>query len=205
MASLRQGSSMPREGVKGILANIGRYVSINDHEAGALQSILRLRSVQKKELLIRPGEASDHQWYVVQGALRNYYLSPDGQEHTLQFAIEDWFISDFGSYVQREPATLFIEALEDSTLLQLSYSEIEVLCDTYPVFERFFRLVAQKAFAYSQKRVLSNLGLTAAERYESFRSLYPEIVQRVPQYALASYLGMTPEFLSRIRRQIARS
>ena len=96
-----------------------------------------------------------------------------------------------------------MEALEDSVVQQIGYEETEALCASNPKFERFFRLVAQKSFAFSQRRVLSNLGKTAEERYLEFQSLYPSIVQRVPQYTLASYLGMSPEFLSKIRKRLA--
>ena len=187
----------------GIVQNVGRYVDLSAKEIEAFKTILVPRQLKKREYLLTPGQICEAQSYVVSGALRNFYVSPDGAEHTLQFAVEDWFISDFGSYVQRQPATLYIEALEDSALLQLNYDDVEQLCADHPKFERFFRLVAQKAFAFSQLRVLDNLGLSARERYESFNGLYPQIVQRVPQYTLASYLGMTPEFLSKIRKQIA--
>lgn len=189
---------------EGILNNIKRYVHLQSEEIEAFCSILVPRLLKKKEYLLRPGQICENQTYVVSGTLRNFYVSPDGAEHTLQFAIDDWFISDFGSYVQKRPATLYIEALEDSVLLEMSHDKVEALCEDYPRFERFFRLVAQKAFAFSQRRVLDNLGLSARERFESFNDLYPEIVRRVPQYTLASYLGMTPEFLSKVRKQIAR-
>lgn len=131
-------------------------------------------------------------------------ISSDGTEHTIQFAIDDWFISDFNSYITQSPASLFIEAIEDSLILQLEYNDAEKLCSSNPKFERFFRIVAQKSFAFAQRRILSNLSKTAEERYLEFNSTYPDIVQRVPQYALASYLGMTPEFLIKIRKNITR-
>jgi len=120
----------------------------------------------------------------------------------IQFAIDDWFISDFNSYITQTPASLFVEAFEDSIILQIEYNDAEKLCSNNPKFERFFRIVAQKSFAFAQRRILSNIGKTAEERYIEFNSMYPSIVQRVPQYALASYLGMTPEFLSKIRKKL---
>ena len=131
---------------EGILKNIGRYVQLESEEIEAFRSILLPRLLKKKEYLLRPGQICENQTYVVSGALRNFYVSRDGAEHTLQFAIDDWFISDFSSYVQKEPATLFIEAIEDSILLQMSHDRVERLCEDHPKFERFFRLVAQKAF-----------------------------------------------------------
>ena len=139
------------------------------------------------------------------GAFRSFFITNEGVEHTIQFAIEDWFISDFASYINQEPASLFVEALEDSTIQQIEYNDVERLCLSNPKFERFFRLVAQKSFAYSQKRVLSNLEKSAEERYLEFKNMYPKIVARVPQFALASYLGMSAEFLSKIKVRIASS
>ncbi|MEM9679915.1 MAG: Crp/Fnr family transcriptional regulator, partial [Bacteroidota bacterium] len=138
------------------------------------------------------------------GALRSYFVNYDGDEHTIQFAVEDWFISDFNSYIHQTPADLFVEALEDSVIQQFSYDDVEALCLRRPKFERYFRLVSQRAFAFSQRRVLSNIGKSAEERYLEFNNRYPNIVQRVPQYTLASYLGISAEFLSKIRKKISR-
>ena len=188
---------------KPILANIKRYVALSSDDEAAFTAIVRQRRVKKRQFVEQPGFTCQFQTYVYRGALRSYFINPDGVEHTIQFAVEDWFISDFNSYITQTPASLYVEALEDSTIQQIGYADVEALCEAHPVFERFFRLVAQKSFAYAQRRVLSNLGKTAEERYLEFLGMYPGIVQRVPQYMLASYLGMTPEFLSRIRRNLA--
>jgi len=187
-----------------IFKNIQRYVKLNSEDEQALASILRETSVRKRQFIVQPGFTCTHQTYVVKGAFRAYFVNNDGVQHTIQFAIDDWFISDFNSYISQTPASLFVEAIEDSSIMQLEYSDVEKLCSNNPKFERFFRIVAQKSFAFAQRRILSNLGKTAEERYLEFNSLYPDIVQRAPQYALASYLGMTPEFLSKIRSKIAK-
>jgi len=187
-----------------ILGNIQRYVTLTHAEEDAFRSIVQTKRVKRKQFIVEPGLVCRHQTYVVQGALRSYFVTHEGVEHTIQFAIEDWFISDFNSYIHQSPASLFVEALEDTTVQQIAFTDVEPLCEVHPVFERFFRLVAQKAFAFAQRRVLSNLEKTAEERYLEFHTMYPSIVQRVPQYALASYLGMSPEFLSKIRKRIAR-
>ena len=186
-----------------ILNNIRRYVELNSADEQEFTSILSQTRVKKRQFIVQPGFTCTHQTYVIKGAFRAYFVNDDGIEHTLQFAIDDWFISDFNSYITQTPASLFVEAIEDSSILQLEYYDAEKLCSSNPKFERFFRIVAQKSFAFAQRRILSNLGKTAEERYLEFNSMYPEIVQRVPQYALASYLGMTPEFLSKIRKNIA--
>ena len=185
-----------------ILNNIKRYVSLNESEEKQFTAIVRITKVKRRQFIVQPNFTCTHQTYVLKGAFRSYFVNDEGIEHTIQFAIEDWFISDFNSYVTQSPASLFVEALEDATIQQIAYDDVEKLCDENPKFERFFRLVAQKSFAFSQRRVLSNLGKSAEERYIEFRNLYPTIVKRVPQYTLASYLGMSPEFLSKIRKRI---
>jgi len=176
-------------------------VPLDEDDQKQFCSIVKTKLVKRRQFIVQPSFVCTHQTFVIKGALRSYFVSDEGVEHTIQFAVEDWFISDFNSYIHQEPASLFVEALEESTIQQLAYTDVEQLCKTNPKFERFFRLVAQKAFAYSQRRVLSNLGKTAEERFIEFSLLYPSIVQRVPQYALASYLGMSPEFLSKIRKR----
>lgn len=187
---------------RNILSNIERYVELTEADRNQFSAIVSTQRIKKRQFIVQPGFVCSHQTYVEQGSIRSYYIDPNGNEHTIQFAIEDWFISDFNSYIHQTPATLFLEALEDSTVHQIAFDDVERLCSENPKFERFFRLVAQKAFAYSQRRVLSNIGLSAKERFIEFHGLYPAIVQRVPQYALASYLGMSAEFLSKIRKEI---
>lgn len=185
-----------------ILNNIKRYVALNEEDEKQFTSIVTTIKIKRRQFIVQPNFICSHQTYVLNGALRSYFVNNEGVEHTIQFAIEDWFISDFNSYVNQNPASLFVEALEDSIIQQIAYQDVENLCDKNPKFERFFRLVAQKSFAHSQRRVLSNLGMSAQERYLEFFNQYPSIVQRVPQYTLASYLGMSPEFLSKIRKRI---
>ena len=120
---------------------------------------------------------------------------------SITFAVDDWCITDYNSYIFQQPATMFVVALEDSTILQLSFEREQELKQLNHKFETFFRIVAERGLAFQQRRITSNLTQTATERYEYFVSKYPQIVQRVPQYALASYLGMTTEFLSRIRNK----
>lgn len=177
---------------------------MNTADIDKFTRIISTKKVRKKEFIVTPNTICKEQTYVVSGVLRSYFINKKGEEHTIQFAVEDWFISDFNSYINQEPATLYVEVLEDAIIQQINFDDTEKLCLENPKFERFFRLVAQKAFAFSQKRVLSNLGKTAEERFVEFHNLYPNIVQRVPQYMVASYLGFTPEFLSKIRKKISK-
>ncbi len=188
---------------KNILDNIKRYVPLNNEDENQFVSIVRTSNIKRRQFIVQPNFICTHQTYVLKGVFRSYFVNNEGIEHTIQFAIDDWFISDFNSYISQTPASLFVEAIEDSIVQQISYDDVEKLCSENPKFERFFRLVAQKSFAFSQRRILSNLDKSAEERYLDFLNLYPSIVQRVPQYALASYLGMSPEFLSKIRKRLS--
>ncbi len=188
-----------------IIQHIERFVSLSDEEKEAFAAIVEERRIKRKSFIVQPGFICKHQSHIVSGALRSFFITPDGNEHTIAIAIDDWWISDFYSYTSQTPASLYVEALEDCVIQQIAYENVERICDEHPRFERFFRLVAQKAFAFSQRRALSNIGKTAEERYLEYSEMYPQIIQRIPQYIIASYLGMTPEFLSKIRKNIASS
>ena len=182
-----------------LLTNIERFITLTDEERQHLISILRVTTVRKKQYICQPEFVCRYRSYVFSGSLRSYFVDADGQEHTIALVIEDWWVSDFYSYLYQTPATLFVEALEESTLVQLEYHAEEHLLERFPIFEKYFRILSSRALANLQRRMLSNLSMTAVERYDDFLSKYPAIAARVPQYALASFLGMTTEFLSKIR------
>ncbi|MEM9983291.1 MAG: Crp/Fnr family transcriptional regulator [Bacteroidota bacterium] len=180
---------------------IERYIKLSDEEKSFLVSLLRVTKVKKKQLIVQPEFVCKYRSYVVKGAMRAYLLDKRAQEHTIAFALEDWWISDYNSYIFQQPASLFVEALEPTTLIQIDYNAEQLLMETHPRFERFFRIITQRSFAFLQRRMMSNLSLTAEERYEEFVKKYPQVLQRVPQYAIASYLGFSAEFLSKIRNR----
>ncbi|MEP3371932.1 MAG: Crp/Fnr family transcriptional regulator [Maribacter dokdonensis] len=186
-----------------ILNNIKRHVFLNPNEEKEFISILKTTKIKRRQFIDQPNQISQYRNYVVKGSFRSYFIDNQGKEHTIQIAIEDWFVSDFYSYITQTPATLFVEALEDSIILQMTYDDIEGLCKKIHGLSEFFRVTTEKAFAFSRKRALSNLSMTAEERYLEFNDRYPSIVKRVPQYALASYLGMSAEFLSKIKKRIS--
>ena len=133
--------------------------------------------------------------------VRAHVVADEGQDYTITFAVEDWWITDYNSYIYQQPATMFVVALEDSTVLQIDFEKERTLKKANHKFETFFRIMAERGLSFQQRRIISNLTQTAEERYNNFIEKYPQVVQRVPQYALASYLGMTTEFLSRIRNK----
>jgi len=191
------------EHYKDLFANIKRYVTLNKEETERLRAIIRTTKIRKRQFIDQPNYVCQYRNYVVKGAFRSYFIDADGKEHTVQIAIEDWFVSDFYSYITQTPATLFVEALEDSVILQMTYDDIEGLCKEIHALSEYFRITTERAFAFSRKRALSNLSMSAEERYLELLERYPNIVKRVPQRVIASYLGFTPEFLSKIRKKLA--
>jgi CRP-like cAMP-binding protein len=178
---------------------VARHIQLTEEEQEYFLSLLKIKKVKKKQFIVQPDFICKYRSYVYSGAMRAYLLDNKIQEHTIAFAIDDWWISDYNSYIFQQPATLFVEALEDTILIQIDYNAEQLLKETIPKFEKFFRIITERAFAFLQQRMLSNLSKTAEERYEEFMQRYAEIVKRVPQYALASYLGMSTEYLSKLR------
>lgn len=182
---------------------INRTVSLTDDEAATFCSAFREVKIKNRQFIVQPDFIVKNRNYVLEGAFRAYVVDDNGQESTIAFAIEDWWITDYNSYILQKPATMFVVALEDSIILEISYDKEQALKQQNHKFETFFRIRAERTAAFMQQRIISNLTLSAEERYKDFITKYPQIVQRVPQYALASYLGMTTEFLSRIRNKRA--
>lgn len=184
-----------------IIEYVNKLVSLTDEEAAQFSNAFKEVKVKKRQFIVQPNFIARHRYYVLKGALMAYVAADEGQNHTITFAIDDWWITDYNSYIFQQPATMFVVALEETTILQIDYETEEHLKKSNYRFETFFRIIAERGLASQQRRVISNLTQTAEERYENFAANYPQIVQRVPQYALASYLGMTTEFLSRIRNK----
>jgi CRP-like cAMP-binding protein len=179
--------------------HISKRVDFLPEELEEITAAFVLKKIKKKQYIIQPEFVAKYRTYVVKGAFRSYVIDPEGADHTIQFAIDDWWISDYNSYVYQKPATLFVEALEDSVVFQLDFVTEQGLKKKHHNFETFFRVAAERSAAFHQRRIVSALTLTAEERYHEFVDAYPAVVQRLPQYALASYLGMTTQTLSKIR------
>ena len=177
-------------------------VPLTDGCFAEFQHYLRPLTLKKRQHLLQAGEPCTHLAFVTQGCLRSYSLNAQGQEHTLQFAPEDWWVSDMYSLLTQQASTMNIDALEDSQLLLLAQADMETIYAWFPVFERYFRLLMQSRYVALQERVNASLSQTASEKYQHFLRKYPGIAQRVPQHFIASYLGITPESLSRVRRQL---
>jgi CRP-like cAMP-binding protein len=184
---------------KSLIKHLQDRIELSEEEASQFVSNFKIKKIKKRQFIVQPDFVAQHRNYVVEGALRAYVVNDEGQEHTIAFAIEDWWISDYNSYIYQQPATMFVMALEDAVLLQIDFETENKLKMANPKFETFFRITAERTAAFFQRRIITNLTSSAEERYEKFINQFPLIANRVPQYALASYLGMTTEFLSRIK------
>jgi CRP-like cAMP-binding protein len=184
-----------------LINHINQDETLDEVSIKKLSSILVFKKLNKKEFLIKPGETANTMNFIVEGCLRSYYLDENAQEHTLQLGIEQWWINDLYSYLSRKKSRMYVQALEKTLLIQLPRTELEKLYVEIPEVSHFFRKKIQNAYVAVQERVIDSMSDDAYERYESFRKVYRDIEQRVPQYIIASYLGVTPEFLSYLRKK----
>jgi CRP-like cAMP-binding protein len=187
-----------------ILKNIAKHISIDEDEATYFISILKQKQVAKRQLILKEGQKCKNIYFVDSGILRAYHLDKEGKQATIMFAVADWWITDMYCFISEQPAMLNIEAVEDSHIFQLQKDELDKLYTRVPKFERFFRIIMQNAYIREQLRVIQNLSLSAEERYDHFLSKYPQVAKQVTGKQIASYLGITPEFLSAIRGQKTR-
>ena len=184
-----------------IILFLKQRVKVTDEEALQFASFFREKTLRKKQLIVQPGFVAQHRFYVTEGALRSFITNPSGDETTIALAAADWWITDYNSYIYQQPATLFVEAVTKSTVLQLSFEDEAILKNMNPKFEMFFRIIAERGLAAQQRRLITNLTQSAEERYVSFAAAYPQFVNLIPQYIIASFLGMSTEFLSKIRNK----
>jgi len=187
---------------KPILDYIRQYIHLTSQEETILLSKLRVRKYVKGQFVVQNGDVCRYENFVLSGCLKTFYIDNEGLEHIIMFAIENWWTADLGSFITQTPADLNVQCIENSELAQIHHDDLQQLYIQIPKLERFFRIIIQKAFVAAQKRIINNLSLPALERYTQFRDQYPKIDQRVPQYMVASYLGITKEFLSKIRHQL---
>ncbi|MGZ3845936.1 MAG: Crp/Fnr family transcriptional regulator [Flavisolibacter sp.] len=185
-----------------LIEYIRRYISLTEEEADVVQSKFRIKKFLKNQFIVQNGDVCQFESFVLSGCLKSFYIDDNGLEHVVSFALEKWWTGDLGSFITQTPAELNVQCLENSLLAQIHYKELQQLYREVPRLERFFRLIIQNAFVAAQKRIIRNFSLPAKDRYLQFRDQYPDIEQRVPQYLIASYLGMTKEFLSKIRSEM---
>lgn len=187
--------------VKNILSHFDRYVPLEEDEKQALTSRLTERRIKRKQYLLQEGDICKHFTYVEAGCFKMYGIDKSGTEYNLLFAAEDDWVADIASLHKELPSRLFIEAVEASTILQISKGDLWYLYTNYPKFNRNFRVIIEDKYTELQDRLLQTYSSTAHERYEQFLSQYPSLANRLPNTQIASYLGITPEFLSKIRNE----
>lgn len=188
-----------------INTSISRYVTFTEAELQIFNSLLEHKKVAKKTIMLHEGEMCNFEAFVIKGCLRKYYIDPNGFEVILQFAIENAWVSDISfSIYETKPSHVFIETLEDCEFYIFSPETKEELFSTAPKFERAFRILMQRNLAVTQNRLFNTISKTATEKYVEFLEHYPTIPQRVAQHYIASYLGISAEFLSKIRARLAK-
>lgn len=182
--------------------HIRRFVPLTEADAQKLQPYVHVVELRKKQHLLQEGQLCKAQYFIAKGCFRQYVVNDKGQEQTTQFGIENWWTTDLMSFQQRTPALFNIQAIENATVLALERDDFEAALAAIPQLERYFRLVLQRAFAASQIRIRYLFTMGAKERYHHMNRMFPDFMQRVPQYMVASYLDFTPEFLSKIRAKM---
>lgn len=187
-----------------LLTNVARHVSLTPGETDLFCSLLRPRSLASGEFLLREGDVCKYESFVTSGCLKTYYQDDNGYEHVIDFSIEEWWADDLYSLLTQTPSRSSIKAIEDTDVLQIGKTELELLYQQVPKFERFFRILFQNAFITQRDQINQAVSATAEERYLAFLRKKPYAAKRFPQKDIASYLGVTPQFLSSLKKKIAR-
>ena len=185
------------------IKEIFKNIVFTKEEIEIITSVYHKINVTKGTILIHPDDKVDKEYYILDGCLRSFRIDDHGKEHTVQFGIKDWWISDYTAFFSSSQATMSVEVIQDAILYQITSKDKDYLYTKIPKIERFFRIKLEKAFATFQKRIIANLSQSAKDRYLSFIQTYPNIDQSVKNYHIASFLGITTESLSRIRKELS--
>lgn len=188
-----------------LISYFSNHLKLTQSEENFIRNNFSGKRVKRRQFILQEGEVCRFNTFVVEGCFRMYMVDDKGKEHNLQFAIENWWIGDIGSFHSEQPSKLFIEALEPSFVFQIKREDQLRLFVEYPKFNRIFRVFTENALVSSQKRILQNISSTAEERYLDFIDRYPFFFNRISNVQIASYLGVTPEFLSTIRKKLSQS
>jgi len=184
-----------------LLRNFARHIDLTPSEIDYVLPLFTLEKVKKRTKLLNRGEICKSVYYVNKGCLRLYRLDKDGNEHIISFMPEDWWAVDIASFYTQSTAAHYIEAIEETEVLMLTYHNQQLLYEHVSKFERFFRILTENGFILYQRRIMQNLSQSAEERYNSFRKRYPKLEPRIAQKDIAAYLGITPVFVSVLRKR----
>jgi CRP-like cAMP-binding protein len=190
---------------KPLIDYFNKFLTLNEEETKFVEEVFKEKKIKRRQFILNEGEICKHNTFVIEGCFKMYFIDENGKEHNIQFAIENWWIGDLGSFHSEEPSKFYIEAIENSTILQIKKQDLLKLYVDYPKFNRIFRVLAENAMVGLQKRILQKISSTAEERYLDFLKQHPYFFNRISNVQIASYLGVTPEFLSSIRKKIVKS
>lgn len=190
---------------KPIIDYFSKVLPLDSEETEAVKKVFTERRIKRRQFILQEGDICKLNTFVVEGCFRMYFVDEKGKEHNIQFAIENWWIGDIGSFHSEEPSKLYIEAIENSIILQIKKQDQLNLFVNYPKFNHIFRVFTENALVSTQRRILQNISSTAEERYVDFMQRYPYFFNRISNVQIASYLGVTPEFLSTIRKRLVSS
>jgi len=191
--------NLSQASIEPLLTYFDRLIPLNKEEKDLVTEKFQPRLYRKRQFVLQEGDICTQFNFVVRGCLRTYKIDEKGNTHVLQFATENYWINDLGSFHGVKPSVLNIDALEDTVALQITRDNLISLYKEAPKFDRIFRVLVEKAFVRLQERLLQNISSTAEERYQSFLELYPHLIKRLSQVQIAAFIGVTPEFLSRLR------
>lgn len=186
-----------------LIEHFTHYLALDSEEIEEVRHRFYERNIKRRQFILQEGDICKQYTFVVEGCFKMYKVDQHGKEHNLQFAIENNWIADIGSFHTESPSELYIEALEQSVILQINKPDLLHFYTHFPKFNRNFRVLIENSFVELQKRVLQNISSTAEERYLDFQAHYPELFNRISNVQIASYIGVTPEFLSKIRKDVA--
>lgn len=190
--------------IEPLIHYFSKFLPLEEQEIAFLESVIKERKVRRRQFILQEGDVCKFNSFVIEGCFRMYMVDEKGKEHNLQFAVENWWIGDIGSFHSEQPSQLNIEAIENSVILQIKKEDQLRLLVEYPKFNRIFRVFTENALISLQRRVLQNISSTAEEKYLDFEERHPSFFNRISNVQIASYLGVTPEFLSTIRKRLAK-
>jgi len=188
-----------------LLENIAKHITLTAEEEELLLSKTEIRAYKAKTVLLKENDICKESFFVLNGIVRSYTIDENGVEHLVTFACPNWWIADMYSYISQQRGHLFIEALEDSEVLVLSKENQELLYHRIPKLERYFRILIENSLVANQQRLIDNMSFTAEARYDKFCVKYPELIHNIPQKQIASYIGVTPEFFSKMKSKLLRN
>lgn len=187
--------------LESLFSHIKRYISLSVSQQEQLAVYFKVQAVPKKTILLKEEQVCREQFFVVSGCLRLFFVDEKGREQTTSFALENWWLTDYMAFGTNQPASFSIQAVEDCQLITISDHALHQLSVDLPALDRYFRLNLQKAYGAAQNRVKLQHTLSREELFRTFSENYPDFIQRIPQYMLASFLGFTPEYLSELRKR----